>query len=137
VISPKQGQISDNKLHSQETDVHSLGGIRTGSSSKRPAADPRLRPRGYWNWLLYSILSVRVIPSVVCTEFPIIYTHRHICVLVATNNATMLTSYKRKLYVEWFPNESHITYTRVYIYIYIYIYIDICVCVCVCVYRSV
>jgi hypothetical protein len=33
--------------HSQETDIHALGGIRTCNPSKRAAADPRLRPRGH------------------------------------------------------------------------------------------
>ena len=29
----------------------SLGGIRTHNLSRRAAADPRLRPRGHWDWL--------------------------------------------------------------------------------------
>jgi hypothetical protein len=35
--------------HSQETDVHASGEIRTRNPSKRLAADPRLRPRGHWD----------------------------------------------------------------------------------------
>jgi hypothetical protein len=35
--------------HSQETDIHDSGRIRTHNPSKRTAADPRLRPRGHWD----------------------------------------------------------------------------------------
>jgi hypothetical protein len=34
--------------HSQETDIHAPGGIRTRNTSKRSAADRHLRPRGQW-----------------------------------------------------------------------------------------
>jgi hypothetical protein len=44
-------EASDNTQHSQETDIHSAGGIRTRNPSKRAAADSRLRRRGHWNWL--------------------------------------------------------------------------------------
>jgi len=33
------------------TDIHVLGGIRNRNTSKRAAADPRLRPRGHRDWL--------------------------------------------------------------------------------------
>jgi hypothetical protein len=45
VISPTHRPLPDNTKHSQETDIHVPGGIRTRNSSKRAAADPRLRPR--------------------------------------------------------------------------------------------
>jgi hypothetical protein len=35
--------------HSQQTDIHALGGIRTRNPIKRAAVDPRLRPRGHWD----------------------------------------------------------------------------------------
>ena len=35
--------------HSQETDIHAPGGIQTRNPSKRLAADPRLRPLGFWD----------------------------------------------------------------------------------------
>jgi hypothetical protein len=38
---------SDNKQHSQETDIHAPGGIRTRNPSKRAAADPHLKPRDH------------------------------------------------------------------------------------------
>jgi hypothetical protein len=46
VISPTQKSVPDNKQHSQETDTHAPGGIRTRSPSKRTAEDLRLR--GCW-----------------------------------------------------------------------------------------
>jgi hypothetical protein len=45
---------SDNTLHSQETDTHATGGIRTRSANK-PAAAPhrRIRPRQHRDPLYY------------------------------------------------------------------------------------
>jgi len=37
----------DNTQHSQETDIHAPGGIRTLNPSKRAAADTRTRSRGH------------------------------------------------------------------------------------------
>ena len=39
--------LPDNTQHSQETDIHAPGRIRTRNPSKRAAVDPRLRPRGH------------------------------------------------------------------------------------------
>ena len=44
--------------HSQETDVHALGGIRTRNSSKRAAVDPRFTPRHNWEWLIIIIIII-------------------------------------------------------------------------------
>jgi hypothetical protein len=40
--------LTTHKMHKRPTSVPS-GGIRTSNSSKRAAADPRLRPRGHWD----------------------------------------------------------------------------------------
>ena len=48
VISSSQRPLPDNTQHSQQTDIHAPGGIRTHNPSKRAAADLRLRPRGHW-----------------------------------------------------------------------------------------
>jgi len=37
------------KQHSQQTDVHNLGGIQTNNLSRRAAVDLSLRPRGHWD----------------------------------------------------------------------------------------
>ena len=46
VITASQRPVPDNTQHSQQTDVHTLGGIRIHSLSRRSAVDLRLRPRG-------------------------------------------------------------------------------------------
>ena len=48
-IGPSRRPLPDNTQHSQETDIHAQGGIRTRNASKRKVADPRLRPLGYWD----------------------------------------------------------------------------------------
>jgi len=42
-------ETSDNIQHSQETEFHSAGGMRTRNPSKQAAADTRLRPHGHRN----------------------------------------------------------------------------------------
>jgi hypothetical protein len=49
VTSSSQRTLPDNTQHSQETDIHAPGGIRTHDPSKRAAADPLLRPDGHWD----------------------------------------------------------------------------------------
>ena len=48
IISLTQGPLPVNPQHSQKTEIHSSGEIRTQNPSKRAAANPRLRPRGHW-----------------------------------------------------------------------------------------
>ena len=48
-ISPPQRPLPDNTQHSQDTDTHASGRIRTRNPSKRTATDPRLRLRGHWD----------------------------------------------------------------------------------------
>ena len=45
---------SDNTQHSQETDSHVSGGIRTRSPNKRAASNVHLRPRGHRDWLIWN-----------------------------------------------------------------------------------
>ena len=49
MLNPTQRPLTDNTQPLQETDIHATGGIRTCSPSKRAAADPRSRPRRYWD----------------------------------------------------------------------------------------
>jgi hypothetical protein len=44
----RRGRYQYNTQYSQDTNIHAPAGIRTRNSSKRAAADTRLRPRGYW-----------------------------------------------------------------------------------------
>ena len=55
MISSSQWPLPDNTQHSQQTNVHAAGGIRTHNLSRRAAVDLRLRPRSYWGrlWDLY------------------------------------------------------------------------------------
>jgi hypothetical protein len=41
VISPSQRPLPDNTQHSQQTNIHARGGIRTHDLSRRAAADPQ------------------------------------------------------------------------------------------------
>jgi hypothetical protein len=45
---------------SHNTNIHAPGGIRTRNTSKRSAADPRLRPLGRWDPLLFMLLSYNI-----------------------------------------------------------------------------
>jgi hypothetical protein len=49
VMSSSQRPLPENTQHSQETDIHVPGGIRTHDPSKRTAAGLSLRPRDRWN----------------------------------------------------------------------------------------
>ena len=49
MISPSQRPLPDNAQHSQQKNIHALGGIRTYDLSRRAAKDLRLRPRGHWD----------------------------------------------------------------------------------------
>ena len=51
--------------HSQQTDIHIPGGIRTRNPSKRPAAHLRRRPRGHWDRQYFSQSK--------CNSFPVSY----------------------------------------------------------------
>jgi hypothetical protein len=44
--------------HSPETNIYVPSGIRTHNPSKRAAADPHLRPRGQWDWLLKLCIAI-------------------------------------------------------------------------------
>ena len=45
VIRSSQRPLPDNTQHSQQTDIHAPGGIRTNNLTRRVTADSRLRPR--------------------------------------------------------------------------------------------
>ena len=61
VISSSQRPLPDNTQHSQQTNIYVPGGIRTHDLSRRAAADPRLRPRGYWDRLTGSYTVAKVV----------------------------------------------------------------------------
>ena len=49
VISPTQRLQPNNTQHSQQTDIHALGGIRNYNLCRQAAANLHLRPRGHWD----------------------------------------------------------------------------------------
>jgi hypothetical protein len=49
VIDSSQRPVTDNTQHSQQTDIHAPGVIRTDNFSRRAAVDLRLRPRCNWD----------------------------------------------------------------------------------------
>ena len=49
VIRSTHRPLPDNTQHSQQTDIHAAGGIRTCNPSERTAAELRLRPCGHWD----------------------------------------------------------------------------------------
>ena len=49
VISSSQRPLPDDTQHSQQTNIHTPGGIGAHNLRRRAAADLRLRPRGHWD----------------------------------------------------------------------------------------
>jgi len=49
LISPTYEPLPDNTQHSQQTDKHCSGRIRTHNLRRRAAADLHLRPRDHWD----------------------------------------------------------------------------------------
>jgi len=49
VIRPSQSALPYNTQHSQQTNIHSPGEIRTHISSSRATADLCLRPLDHWD----------------------------------------------------------------------------------------
>jgi len=63
VIGPSQRPLLDNTQHSQQTDIHAPGGIRTHNLSRRATTDLRLRQRGHWDrlhTLLINFISILI-----------------------------------------------------------------------------
>jgi hypothetical protein len=47
-----QGLPPDNRQHSQETEIHVTGGIRTRNPRNPSAVEPRLTPRSHQHWII-------------------------------------------------------------------------------------
>jgi hypothetical protein len=60
VIGLTQRPLPDNTQHSQEIDIQALAGIRTHNSSKRGAAEPRLRRCGHRDLLLLLLMVMMI-----------------------------------------------------------------------------
>ena len=53
MISASHRPLPDNTQHSQQTDIHAPSRVRTRNVNMHAAAEPRLKPQGYWNPLLF------------------------------------------------------------------------------------
>ena len=58
MISPTQRSLPNITQHSQKTDIHVSGEIRTRNSSKRPTSDPRLIPCGHRDRQQYAVTNI-------------------------------------------------------------------------------
>ena len=63
-----------NTQHSQQTEIHAHGGIRTRNLRRRAAADPRLRQLGHWDRLVISTYFNKIRQS----SSGSLYSHKHI-----------------------------------------------------------
>ena len=61
--SPSQRPLHDNSQHSQQTNIHALGGIRIQNLSRRAAVDLRVRPRGHLDRHVYTGCPRRNVPD--------------------------------------------------------------------------
>ena len=71
MISSSQRPLPDNTQQSQQTDIHSPGGIRTHNLSRRAVTDLRLRPRGHWDRPALSLTKMYI-----CGHAPSIHHHQ-------------------------------------------------------------
>jgi hypothetical protein len=74
VISSSQRPLPDKTQHSQQTNNHATGGIRTHNLSMQAAADLRVRSRGHWD-RRYQNVRQRKLPQ--CCNFFLL-----ICILI-------------------------------------------------------
>ena len=70
MISPSQRPLPDKTQHSQQTNIHSHGGIRTHDRSRRAAVDLRVRRRGYWDWRMVMLWCFNYMPVVARANEP-------------------------------------------------------------------
>ena len=87
MISPSQRPLPDNTQHSQQTNIHALGGIRTHDLSRRAAVDLRLRPSGHWdrlNSVICSAKSYMLVPYVGLLQTELITLPTSLCSVVLT-----------------------------------------------------
>ena len=86
VISSSQRPLPDNTQHSQQTNIHAPGRIRTHDLSRRAATDLRLRPCGHWDRPYIRIYSVIFL-----------YCYHHLCSTVLYIVLKLLY----QLYIRW------------------------------------
>ena len=123
VISQTQRPLPDNTQHSQQTDRHSPGGIRTPQSQQASGRRPHLRPNEHWNGLLtYSFVYVFI-------YFTYLITLNNLFILAYLLFCMRLTCALFSLLISGIyvlrmcsvnPCSCLLLYLCIYIYIYIY-----------------
>jgi hypothetical protein len=93
----------------QVTDIHAIGSIQTRNPSKRVAADPRLRPRGHWDWLMYGYYPLRcaslnAISLGSCQMFFLNVVHR--CYSIELVSECLRLSLLPTPYIKWCPSTT-------------------------------
>ena len=82
VINPSQRSLPDNIQHSQQTNIHAPGGIRTHILRRRAAADLRFSPRGHWDRRLGLYVDKFYPQSCLCSHRTDIDVNFHIAVII-------------------------------------------------------
>ena len=83
MISSSQRPLPGNTQHSQQTNIRTLGGIRTHDLSWRAAADLRRRPRGHWDrHCIYIVNSIVRIVDLVPSQLTLELSYLHSCTSV-------------------------------------------------------
>jgi len=59
-VITSQWPLPDNTQHSQQTNIHAPGGIRTHNLCMRAAADLRIRARGHWDRLHAKVVTAKL-----------------------------------------------------------------------------
>ena len=107
VISPSQKPLPDNTQHSQQTDIHAAGWIRTHNPIKLPSADPRLRPCCNWERLVKCMYVCMYVCIYVC-----MYVRRYVCMYVCMYVCVYVRVYvrmqlKTAILLDNYYNPSH------------------------------
>ena len=73
MISSSQRPLPDNTQHSQQTNIHVPGGIRTHDLSRRAAADLRLKPRGHWDRRIRQVTGLNLVGKLYRLKFVLVF----------------------------------------------------------------
>jgi hypothetical protein len=76
VISPSQRSQPENTQHTQQTNIHATGGIRTHDRRRRAAVDLRLRSRGRWDRERLGVMKVKTYDYVILKVILLVYITR-------------------------------------------------------------
>ena len=90
MISTSRRPLPDNTQHSQQTNIHALGGIRTHDRSRRAAVDLRLRPRGHWDRPYYLLQELILTNEIRFLRFVVKAIWRYFGIIVCYSTVSFL-----------------------------------------------